>query len=256
MRDPEAMIERQAYAQVVTPFRTIRKLYGFSCEGFREVLYVRLRNFLREHPMRAATREQTAIHEAGHLISFEMQEMVAEYARLEGASFGHGGWGGAANCWERPSIGPKADARNLLRDARCALAGPVAEELLGGGDVFGSVGELIDARVLINFAARQVGYQPDALAREELLSVANAIEINATALLSISDQLARKREIRRRHFEKNLAGLNWPRKHFEISDRAEVVVHRIERVFGFGPLRKKIDVEKFNQIKAEAYDYE
>lgn len=233
----EAMIRRQANVQVKAPMRTIKKLHGPSCESFRETLLTRARNFLRQHPVCAATRQQVAIHEAGHLVSFELEGMVAARAKVDGKSVGDNGWCGVANCWDPPVVNPKTDAHDLLREARAALAGPIAEELLSGGDVCASLGELIDARVLTDRAGRQLGCDPDQLLHEVLVSVAASIEINAVPLHRIANRLTRRRTIWREHFERDLAGLKQLPERVEISDQAEAVVHRIEWVLGCSPPR-------------------
>ena len=67
--------------------------------------------FLARHPMRAATKEQAAIHEAGHFVAFERLGLLAAKAEIHGSAFGRGGWGGAAGSPAR-----RAPASRRLRN--------------------------------------------------------------------------------------------------------------------------------------------
>jgi len=232
-----AMIEGQAYAHVAYPVRTIRKVYGQRIAGVHEMLTARMRNFLHEHPMPAATRQQTAVHEAGHLVAFELEGMSAWAAEISGTPFGHQGWGGSASCSNEVFVNEKANASDLLRHARAAVAGPIAEGLIARGDVYGSVGELIDARVLIDCAARRLGADPDELAHATLVQVVAYIEANAVCVSAIADRLSGRRLVWRKQIEKQFAALRMPTTPAK-TQHGELIIHQIERVFGFGPLRK------------------
>jgi hypothetical protein len=128
--------------------------------------------FLSRYPMRAATRGQAAIHEAGHFVLFERLGLCATTAEIRGSAGGLYGWGGGAHSWNWLTYrGPEQwDAAALRREAVTVLAGPIAEELLGGGDALGSnIGELVEAVVLALRAADLEGHEARSEVVQEIL---------------------------------------------------------------------------------------
>jgi hypothetical protein len=156
-----------------------------------------LEPFLAIHPMQAATRDQVAIHEAGHFVAFERLGLLAGNAEIRGSAGGRNGWSGRATSWhwrsyQRPE---DWDAASLRREALTVLAGPIAEELSGAGDTLSSIGELVEASVLAFRAAASDGPVPSDVLREVLIEAISLVERHAPEILGIGEVLARKRRI-------------------------------------------------------------
>jgi hypothetical protein len=156
--------------------------------------------FLARHAMRAATKWMVAIHEAGHGVAYERLGLLLRKAEIRGSAGGHSGWGGTAysfSClsYRRPQ---DWDAAALRREAMAALAGPIAEELLGGGDALGSIGELVDASVLALRAADLEGRDaPSEVVHEILHGTISLVERHAPEILGIGGVLTKRKCIYR-----------------------------------------------------------
>ena len=82
---------------------------------------------------------------------------------------------------------------DFLRDAQAVLAGPIAEELLGGGDLLGSsIGELIDAAIRSRRAADLAGRDSIEMWDETLLGAVALIEHHKPEILDIAAVLERE----------------------------------------------------------------
>jgi hypothetical protein len=205
------LIARQACAQAEVIGRDWRILFGPDEPWDNDVTAKALVPFLTEHPMRSASQLAIAIHEVGHLIAFERLGMIATHAYIEGSALGRRGWGGEANAVNRaehanrhlppPYWGPDV----LWNEAVSALAGPVAEERLGGGDAWGgsftgdawgSIGELIAASFWAAEARRLDGQDDEREAFCDALRVAiHIVELYPTAIREIAGMLVRRRRI-------------------------------------------------------------
>lgn len=73
---------------------------------------------LREHPRRAATKWQAAVHEAGHMVAYEVEGMVAAHAEISGTPFGRGGWGVMPT-----ALSGRILPRKLIRTISCERRG-------------------------------------------------------------------------------------------------------------------------------------
>jgi hypothetical protein len=121
---------------------------------------------LLRHPYQVSTKDQAAIHEAGHFIAFEVEGMTAGMAEIFGTPFGHDGWGGEAKAWNEAPYGQTNGYRDpptpqdLMSDARVALAGPWTERSLGCGKIrcsskfCCSISEIIEAHFLSDCVAK------------------------------------------------------------------------------------------------------
>src|SRR5262249_55284304 len=148
-------------------------------EPFNDVAVLApLKVFLAAHPMRTPTKEQAAIHEAGHLVGFESCRFLAFKAEIRGSTFGRDGWSGLAYPCNSPPYNWPQDLvpDDFLHDARGALAGPIAEELLSGGGVHHSIGELADAALRSDRAAELLGRDDVELWDETVLGAVALVE--------------------------------------------------------------------------------
>ena len=153
--------------------------------------------FLAIHPMQAATRGQVAIHEAGHFVAFERLGLLAGDAEIRGSAGGRNGWRGRATSWDWRSYRRPEDwdAPSLRREAVAVLAGPMAEELSGGGDALSGIGELVEASVLAFRAAASDDRAPSEVLREVLIETISLVERHAPEIRGIGEVLARKKRI-------------------------------------------------------------
>jgi hypothetical protein len=158
-----------------------------------------LEAFILRHPTTAATKEQAASHEAGHSIAHECLGMMMHAATIAGPPFGRGGWGGTAQ-YRELFYGPWGgewypDA--MQRGATAMLAGPIAEELIGGGDALSSVGEVVAASVLMRRAAELLGRDTIEMWEETLLGAVALVERHRPEILDIAVVLERRKRISR-----------------------------------------------------------
>ena len=158
-----------------------------------------LEAFTRRHPMTAATKEQAAIHEAGHSVAYERLGMMMNAAEINGPPFGRGGWSGTAQYRElfygpwRGEWYPGA----MRRGAIATLAGPIAEELIGRGDALSSVGEVVAAIVLVRCAAELEGHKPSEILHEVVLGSSVLVTRHEPEIRDIGALLIKRGRIRR-----------------------------------------------------------
>jgi hypothetical protein len=169
-----------------------------------------LEAFLVRHPRRSATREQTAFHEAGHFVSFERLGLGAFEAKIRRSAGCRFGWGGEAfnldwRTYRRPQ---DWDAGALWREAATVLAGPIAEERLGGGDALSNFGELVEASVLAFKAAELQAGVPYEVLREVVIETVSLVE-HSPEILRIAGLLKSRRRVNRWQpsVQKILAGI-------------------------------------------------
>lgn len=159
-----------------------------------------LEEFLTRHPMSAASKEMVALHEAGHSITFERLGMWMAFAHIHGSAFGHYGWSGGASARNSVVWDPRPETWDLAAfrgEARSALAGPIAEELLGGGDALGSIGELAGARCWAERVAELEGREEHEVVREVVISATSLVERYEGDIRDLADVLARRKRISR-----------------------------------------------------------
>lgn len=193
-----SLVRKQAASIGPHVVRAIGKIHGTALKEDADAVHSGVMSWLSKYPLRAATRRQAALHEAGHLIAFEAEGMVAFYATIRGSSFGRAGWGGVANCQQPPAIGPDCfDPDELLREARATLAGAWAEAVLGDGDVFSSPSELCEAHLLAVRTAKLSARDEVQVWRETLLRTAAIVEQCASEIEEIAEMLSRRRRVTR-----------------------------------------------------------
>jgi hypothetical protein len=172
------------------------KVFGRD-EPFEDALVLGpLQVFLANHPMMTATKRHAAIHEAGHFVLFEHLGLVAGTAAVYGSAFGRDGWGGEANDWNSACHSlrdPDPDA--FLCDAQGAWAGPLAEDLIGGGDALSSVGELAQGALLAERAGQLRDRHETEARHEALLGAIALVEHHAREILEIAAFLERRGRI-------------------------------------------------------------
>jgi hypothetical protein len=152
---------------------------------------------LREHPMTDATRRQVALHEAGHLLAYEVEGLVALKANIHGSPYGRGGWSGKAWPANELCIGPRdwqrwGSPNDLLREARMSFAGPWAEFFLGGGDIASSIGELVESHILAAQAADLLGRDPRMVVDEVVAGTRAIVAEYMAEIEEIADLLERE----------------------------------------------------------------
>jgi hypothetical protein len=213
MSSPHAqdLLHAQARGHLRPIKQAYRDVHGLRCdEPFNDDAFLApLKVFLAAHPMRSGTKEQVALHEAGHFVGFEACGLIAGTAEIHGSTFGRYGWGGVAKPWNSPAYLWPQDLvpDDFLGDARAALAGPVAEELLADGDALSSIGELADAALRSDRAAELSGRDDIEMWNETLLGAVALVERHRPEILDIAEVLGRKKRISRtdRAVEKILA---------------------------------------------------
>ena len=195
-----SLVRAQAASIVPLVLRAIRKIRGVLFNVDADAVRGGIEAWLSQHPLRGATKRQAALHEAGHLIAYEFDGMIAGKACIEGSPFGRGSWGGGAWCIDTPNTthGPCAnDPNEFLREARGVLAGAFAEAMLGDGDALSSVGELAEARFLTARAAEILGHDKSDIWHETLTETAAIVERHASEIEEIADLLMRRRRVNR-----------------------------------------------------------
>jgi hypothetical protein len=133
------------------------------------------------------TKWLAALHEAGHFVAYERLGFLAGTAEIGESGGGH------ACPWAPPIYSYPLAPDDFLRDAQAVLAGPIAEELLGGGDLLGSsIGELIDAAIRSRRAADLAGRDSIEMWDETLLGAVALIEHHKPEILDIAAVLERE----------------------------------------------------------------
>jgi hypothetical protein len=174
--NPAEVVRSQARYQLERLNRTYNDLWPHGPRNEGSDLGI-LEAFTLRHPMTAATKEQAAIHEAGHSIAYERLGMMMNAAEITGPRFGRGGWGGTAQYCElfygpwRGEWYPDA----MQRGAIATLAGPIAEELIGRGEALSSLGEVVAAIVLVRRAAELEGRKPSEFLHEVFLGTSRLV---------------------------------------------------------------------------------
>jgi hypothetical protein len=207
---PHDLIHAQARGHLnyyIEPAR--REVLGLYCNGpfDDDAVLARLKVFLTAHPMGEVTKWLAALHEAGHFVAYERLGFLAGTAEIRGSRFGRSGWGGGACRWSPPIYNGRLAPDDFLRDAQGALAGPIAEELLGNGDVLDSIGELVDAAIRSARAAELRGRDSIEMWDETLLGAVALVEHHKPEILDIAALLECRGRISRldRPVEKILA---------------------------------------------------
>ena len=85
----------------------------------------------------------------------------------------------------------------FFREAQGVLAGPLAEDLLGGGDALSSIGELVEASLLAERAGQLRNRNETEAWREALLGAVSLVECHAPEVLDIAVLLERRGRISR-----------------------------------------------------------
>ena len=152
--------------------------------------------FLTRHRMRGLTKVQAAIHEAAHFFADERVGKGAYQAHIHGSPFGRY-WGGEASSVDSLDYlyADEWTADQLRREAWIVLAGLIAEELIGGGDAFGSVGELVEAAVLAFKAADVVGRDRREVLREVVAEAVSLVECWRARIEDFAVVLERRKRI-------------------------------------------------------------
>ena len=197
----ERLRAQQATGQLGPIKWTYQKVHGPDKPLDDGAVLAQLEAFLVKHPMRAPTRMQAGIHEAAHFVAFERLGLVAGTAAIYGSAFGRAGWGGEASAWNSlyhiPTLPQDWSPDALLREAQAGLAGPLAEELLGDGDVLGSIGELVEAAVFAERAGQLTNRDESEARRDALLGAVSLVERHAPEVLDIAALLERRGRISR-----------------------------------------------------------
>jgi hypothetical protein len=226
-------IEGQVTVHAACVMRTLHNVLGAKAvpEVTRQGVREGIAAFLYAHPMQAASKKQAAMHEAAHLNAYEIEGMVAFDARIKGSRFERDSWGGEARCENPIDKFPYYRPGDLLREARVAFAGPVAEDLLAGGDALSSIGELFEGRILVARAAALLGGDKGQVLRETLMEAAAIVERHAPQIEEVADLLMRRRHIDRfeRSTQKILSRVRQaPIAASELSQRSIDLVRLIE----------------------------
>jgi hypothetical protein len=180
--------------------RAIRKIRGFAAVVDADAIRGGIEACVSEHPLRPGTRRQAVVHEAGHLIGFEFEDLIAGGACVNGPPFGRGGWGGEAWRYRERCIehGPWAnDPLAFIREATGRLAGPIAEEVLGDGHALTSIRELIEAKLLTARAAELSGRDGGFFWHAALLRTAAIVERHANEIEEIAEMLMHRKRVNR-----------------------------------------------------------
>ena len=161
----------------------------------------------RSHqPDRLNGKMLAALHEAGHFVAFQRVGLMASGAHIHGTPFGRDGWWGGANGYNRPGPFDVACAKKdglaavggegrFLGEATAALAGPLAEALLGRGDFSCGLHELVGAALWAALTANLTGRNEiDALVETVRKTVA-LIDVCEFPIRDIADLLVRRKRI-------------------------------------------------------------
>lgn len=208
--DPAELTARQAAGhtdQIRTEWRLI---FGPNESYPEDAIRAALAPWLAGHLTRGATREQAAIHEAAHLVAFERVGMIACTAQIYRSRGGQGAWAGTAGPAERAGWsriwGKNFGGPTMIRgEAIAAMAGPIAEEVIGGGDALSSIGELVSASLWAMRAGELAGQPWKATVSSAVVESISLVEQHAPDIQAIGQVLARRKCISRGDVEGILA---------------------------------------------------
>jgi hypothetical protein len=208
---PAELTARQAAGHTDQIRREWQLIFGRNESWPEEAVCAALTPWLAGHPTRGATREQAAIHEAGHFVVFECVEMIACTARIYGPRGGGGAWTGTAAPATRAKwsaiYGENFGGSAMVGgEAIAAMAGPIAEELIGGGDALSSIGELIGGSIWAARAGELTNTPEKAAVSSAVATSVSLVECLAPEIQDIGQVLAHRKHISRdRSIEKILA---------------------------------------------------
>lgn len=179
----------------------IRQVHGrralIAHDAIRAAISDRLPQFLSLN----ASRETVAAHECGHFVAYEHEGMCAGTAHIKGSAFDRNGYGGRAQNWDDPLyLEPghwEHDPKDFNRFARVTLAGPIAEEIIGGGDAMANIGELMNARVYSDRAADLIGELYGVVWTENVRKTVAMVERFQFQIVELAEMLAKRKEITR-----------------------------------------------------------
>jgi hypothetical protein len=192
------------------------KVPAGSRAAFAEMLMGFARDAYAAQGMRAfeAPRSAALVHEAGHAVQHaaEGDEVTSlkifrrSYADGMGAAWGGVTFGGESWCADLSSD-PRAD----LKQARILIAGVEAERLFEGKQQFrhgSSLDEVTAFHALIGGAARKLGCDFMALARQEAARVEATLRRHASVVRAIAARLDRHGAIKGERLARLLAPVN------------------------------------------------
>ncbi len=190
-------IERQAATHARRLTYYLKKIITLQNDAEEQIL-IAVRGFLNWHPMQTATKEQAALHEAGHFVAYEVEGLGAGQSEIRGTPFGRGGWSGSAAPYES-RLDPWSDptANDLIAEAKTAIAGPWAEELLGSGDLLSSISEVLEFHFLVAVAAKTLGNDRHKLLAATITEMTDFTWQYENEIRGIADRLQRRRKISR-----------------------------------------------------------
>ncbi len=199
---PAELIASLADGHTASLYHDWRHVLGAAAPYPKQPIREVFAAYLTSYPTPAATKEMVALHEAGHYIAFERLGMIATTAAIRGSAFGRDGWSGGANAIERPDHHWVMNARRwglalLWNEAIAGLAGPIAEEILGGGDALGSVSELAGAALWVACAAELAGQDGGEALRQTVRKAIALVERHEPGIRDIAGALEHKKSISR-----------------------------------------------------------
>lgn len=187
-----------------------RLIFGPNESYPEDAIRAALTPWLAGHPTSGATREQAAIHEAAHFALFERVGMIACTARIYGPRGGAGAWTGTAGPMERATWsrlwGANFGGPTMVGgEAIAAMAGPIAEELMGEGDALSSTGELIGGSIWAGRAGELTNTATDVAVSGAVVEAISLVERLAPEIQDIAQVLAHRKRISRANVEDILA---------------------------------------------------
>lgn len=190
-------------------------------------------NFISTHPEDPPThRRLVAVHEAGHVVAFEATGALFHRAEVKRIDRRSDNWIGEAFSCDPPPLMPRwITSDGALCDAVSTLAGPIAEEMYGGGVVEASPWEVLHSRACVTRAASLSAKQDRRRWGCVLKLTVALVECNARNIADIADLLMRKERIRRcdRVAQKILSRVTIPAPpHISVGGRA--IVERLSKV--------------------------
>lgn len=145
-----------------------------------------------------ALRRCVAAHEIGHFVSYQAEGMSAVEATIRSTPGDTRGWGGDAKAWNVPWLepdNPNPNAEDFNRYARVIIAGPVGEELAGGGKALPNIAELMAARVYSDHAAGLLDELAGPVWVENVRRATATVEHYAPQIHALTEMLAKRREV-------------------------------------------------------------
>lgn len=158
-------------------------------------IFWRFERFFTVHPQRRAARRDAAVRQAGRFVLYEACGLWAYEAFISGS---YSGWFGCTRYGRRPGLErpQNYDAEELLCFAHAMLAGPLAEDQLGGRNLLDSVADVAEARILAHLAERSNGRGSETW-REVVLRTAALVELHAYIIKDIADRLESRKHVDR-----------------------------------------------------------